>query len=126
MDELKTSVLYSGDNLKILRKHIPDNSIDLIYLDPPFGTNRDYTLLYKENNGKPPGARDACGVEMSTITILASMISPVLMFVNGLATSSRFALLMLLVSLTLIRIFLSEAPTVIPFVRTISSGSTAS
>lgn len=36
MDELKTNVLYYGDNLKILRKYIPDSSIDLIYLAPPF------------------------------------------------------------------------------------------
>ncbi len=57
MAELKTNVLYFGDNLEILRKYIPDSSIGLIYLDPPFGSNRDYNLLYKENNGKRPGAR---------------------------------------------------------------------
>jgi DNA modification methylase len=54
---LKTSTLYLGDNLGILRKYIPDKSIDLIYLDPPFGTNRDYNLLYKENDGSQPRAR---------------------------------------------------------------------
>jgi len=53
MDEaLKTNVLYFGDNLEILRKYIPDNSIDLIYLDPPFSSNRDYNILYKEVSGK--------------------------------------------------------------------------
>ncbi|MFC1932254.1 hypothetical protein ACFLXU_01305 [Chloroflexota bacterium] len=36
MDELNTNILYFGDNLEILRKYIPDNPIDLIYLDPPF------------------------------------------------------------------------------------------
>lgn len=38
MDELKTNVLYYGDNLEILRNsdYFPDNSIDLIYLAPPF------------------------------------------------------------------------------------------
>jgi len=51
MAELKTNVLYFGDNLKILRKHIPDKSIDLIYLDPPFNSNRSYNLLFKENGG---------------------------------------------------------------------------
>ncbi len=55
MNELRTSLLYFGDNLEILRKYIPDNSIDLIYLDPPFGNNRDYNLLYRENISKQPG-----------------------------------------------------------------------
>jgi len=34
--------LYYGDNLDILHKYIPDESIDLIYLDPPFNSNRNY------------------------------------------------------------------------------------
>ncbi|MBM3117989.1 MAG: site-specific DNA-methyltransferase [Chloroflexi bacterium] len=51
MDKLKTNVLYYGDNLKILREHIPDNSIDLIYLDPPFNSKKDYNILFKENGG---------------------------------------------------------------------------
>ncbi len=49
--ETKTNVLYFGDNLDILRKYIPDESIDLIYLDPPFNSNRDYNILFKENGG---------------------------------------------------------------------------
>src|SRR4030043_80170 len=51
MDELKTNVLYFGDNLEILRKYIPDGSIDLIYLDPPFNSKKDYNILFKENGG---------------------------------------------------------------------------
>ncbi len=51
MDELKTNVLYFGDNLEILRKYVPDNSIDLIYLDPPFNSKKDYNILFKENGG---------------------------------------------------------------------------
>jgi site-specific DNA-methyltransferase (adenine-specific) len=51
MVELKTNVLYYGDNLEILRKYIPDNSIDLVYLDPPFNSKKDYNILFKENGG---------------------------------------------------------------------------
>lgn len=36
MSELKTNVLYYGDNLEILGKYIPDESVDLVCLDPPF------------------------------------------------------------------------------------------
>ena len=36
--------LYFGDNLQILREHIADESVDLIYLDPPFNSKRDSLL----------------------------------------------------------------------------------
>jgi len=48
---LKTNVLYYGDNLEILRKYVPDNSIDLVYLDPPFNSKKDYNILFKESGG---------------------------------------------------------------------------
>ena len=44
--------LYYGDNLDILQKYIPDESIDLIYLDPPFNSKASYNILYKESSGK--------------------------------------------------------------------------
>jgi site-specific DNA-methyltransferase (adenine-specific) len=34
--------LYFGDNLQILREHVPDESVDLIYLDPPFNSKATY------------------------------------------------------------------------------------
>lgn len=57
--EMKTNVLYYGDNLKILREYIPDNSIDLIYLDPPFNSNATYNILFKEPTGEPSQAQIA-------------------------------------------------------------------
>ena len=45
------NTLYYGDNLEVLRHYIPDESIDLIYLDPPFKSNQDYNILFKEKNG---------------------------------------------------------------------------
>jgi len=45
------NTLYYGDNLDILRRYIPDNSIDLIYLDPPFKSDQNYNILFKEKNG---------------------------------------------------------------------------
>jgi site-specific DNA-methyltransferase (adenine-specific) len=49
MADLKTNVLYYGDNLDILREHVPDESIDLIYLDPPFNSNRSYNVLFRDS-----------------------------------------------------------------------------
>jgi len=43
--------LYYGDNLDVLRKSIKDESVDLIYLDPPFNSKRDYNLLFKTPKG---------------------------------------------------------------------------
>jgi len=43
--------LYYGDNLHVLREHILDESMDLIYLDPPFNSQRDYNLLFKSPKG---------------------------------------------------------------------------
>ena len=43
--------LYFGDNLDVLRRHIKDESVDLIYLDPPFNSKLDYNHLYKEPTG---------------------------------------------------------------------------
>jgi len=45
---MKNRTLYFGDNLEILKKKIPDESFDLIYLDPPFNSNRSYNVLFKE------------------------------------------------------------------------------
>lgn len=44
--------LFFGDNLKILESYIPDNSIDLIYLDPPFNSKATYNILFKEPTGE--------------------------------------------------------------------------
>jgi len=48
MDE---NTLYYGDNLDILRRYIKDETIDLVYLDPPFKSSQNYNILFKEKNG---------------------------------------------------------------------------
>ncbi len=51
---MKNRTLYFGDNLEILQKKIPDESFDLIYLDPPFNSNRNYNVLFKEGPQDSP------------------------------------------------------------------------
>ncbi len=48
------NTLYYGDNLKILREHIATESVDLIYLDPPFNSNRNYDVLLKTKAASKP------------------------------------------------------------------------
>jgi adenine specific DNA methylase Mod len=43
--------LYYGDNLPVLRENLKDESVDLVYLDPPFNSKRDYNLLFKAPGG---------------------------------------------------------------------------
>ena len=43
--------LYYGDNLDVLREHLADESVDLIYLDPPFNSNASYNMLSKSKAG---------------------------------------------------------------------------
>jgi site-specific DNA-methyltransferase (adenine-specific) len=45
------NVLYYGDNLDILKRYVKDESVDLVYLDPPFNSNQNYNLLFKERDG---------------------------------------------------------------------------
>jgi len=49
--------LYYGDNLDVLRRHVSDESVDLIYLDPPFNSNVDYSALFSEQNGTRAAAQ---------------------------------------------------------------------
>ncbi|MBU2611822.1 MAG: restriction endonuclease [Chloroflexi bacterium] len=56
---LTQNTLFYGDNLPILREHIPDESIDLIYLDPPFNSNRSYNVLFKDERGEEAEAQIA-------------------------------------------------------------------
>ncbi len=55
-DEWKNK-LYFGDNLGIMREHIEDESVDLIYLDPPFNSKASYNILFGEKNGTQSGAQ---------------------------------------------------------------------
>src|SRR4030067_2868518 len=45
---MQNRTLFFGDNLEILRKKISDEIFDLVYLDPPFNSNRNYNVLFKE------------------------------------------------------------------------------
>jgi site-specific DNA-methyltransferase (adenine-specific) len=45
------NLLYYGDNLPILREHVADESVNLVYLDPPFKSDQDYNVLFEERDG---------------------------------------------------------------------------
>ena len=46
------NTLYYGDNLNVLREYIPDESVDLVYFDPPFNSNASYNVLFREKTGE--------------------------------------------------------------------------
>ena len=51
------NTLYYGDNLDVLREHVPNESVDLIYLDPPFKSNQSYNVLFAERDGSQSAAQ---------------------------------------------------------------------
>ena len=51
------NTLYFGDNLRILREHVAADSVDLIYLDPPFNSNATYNVLFRERSGEDSAAQ---------------------------------------------------------------------
>jgi len=56
MSEWKNKLCF-GDNLDILREHVPSESVDLIYLDPPFNSNATYNVLFQEKSGERSAAQ---------------------------------------------------------------------
>ena len=51
------NTLYYGDNLEILRQHVAAESVDLLYLDPPFNSNASYNVLFRERSGEESPAQ---------------------------------------------------------------------
>src|SRR5690348_6544617 len=51
------SRLYYGDNLDVLQQYVADQSVDLVYLDPPFNSNASYNVLFAEKGGTRAAAQ---------------------------------------------------------------------
>ena len=51
------NTLFYGDNLQVLRDHVPSESVDLVYLDPPFNSNASYNVLFRERTGEESPAQ---------------------------------------------------------------------
>ncbi len=56
-ETIVTNTLFYGDNLEILREYIGEQSIDLVYLDPPFNSSRNYNVLFKNEAGQDSEAQ---------------------------------------------------------------------
>jgi len=54
---VETNVLYYGDNLDILRRYIPAESVDLVCLDPPFNSSQSYSTIPLTKAGASPTRR---------------------------------------------------------------------
>jgi DNA modification methylase len=52
-----TRRLYYGDNINVLRESVPDASVDLVYLDPPFNSKASYNILFKSPQGRDSHAQ---------------------------------------------------------------------
>ncbi|TAH39274.1 MAG: ImmA/IrrE family metallo-endopeptidase [Planctomycetota bacterium] len=68
------NLLYYGDNLEVMRRYIKDDSIDLIYLDPPFNSSRDYNVIFAEQDGSRSKARQRNRNRPMTDSIYPEMV----------------------------------------------------
>jgi DNA modification methylase len=59
-------VLYFGDNLDVMRRHVEDASVDLVYLDPPFQSGKEYSLVFESHRGERGAARPHAGAFSDT------------------------------------------------------------
>jgi len=57
LSQFPKNTLFYGDNLPILREYLADESVDLIYLDPPFNSNRNFNVLFKDESGEEAPAQ---------------------------------------------------------------------
>lgn len=56
-DRGRQGALYYGDNLDVLRRYVADESVDLIYLDPPFQSGKNYNILFESRDGSKSAAQ---------------------------------------------------------------------
>ena len=69
------NTLFYGDNLTVLRDSIPDESVDLVYLDPPFNSNRDYNVIFKDESGRKSDAQLLAFEETGSYRLLLPAMS---------------------------------------------------
>ena len=60
--------LFYGDNLDVLRRYISDQTVDLVYLDPPFNSRQDYNVLFSEKTGERASSQTKAGLRDSAET----------------------------------------------------------
>ena len=58
-ERITQNTLFYGENLLILREYVADESVDLIYLDPPFNSNRSCNVLFRHESGEEAEAQAA-------------------------------------------------------------------
>lgn len=67
--------LYYGDNLDVLRRYVRDESVDLVYLDPPFNSAKDYNVLFSEHDGNRSAAQVKASKDTRAPWMMARSIS---------------------------------------------------
>ncbi len=81
------NTLFYGDNLSILREYIPSESIDLIYLDPPFNSSRNYNVLFKDEHGAESEAQISAVTAIRLASIQCYKTCKILHYLNVLLYS---------------------------------------
>jgi len=73
--------LYYGDNLDILRRYLKDESVDLVYLDPPFNSAQNYNAFFQEKDGSAAEVDNA-------VSAMTSLLEPLLIIFLAVVVGS--------------------------------------
>ena len=81
MTESASNLLYYGDNLDILRRYMKDETVDLVYLDPPFNSNTNYNVLFAEKDGSKAASQiqafsDTWTWNQESESVFAEIVTP--------------------------------------------------
>lgn len=122
---MNQNTLYYGDNLDILREYIQSESIDLIYLDPPFNSKRNYNVLFKDESGVDSEAQitafddtwhwndvtEATYNEIATQVIASNEVATMIIALRGLLHNSQMMAYLVMMTARLIELHRVLKPT---------------
>ncbi len=115
------NTLYYGDNLEILRHHIADESVDLVYLDPPFNSNASYNVLFKEHSGEQAASQIHAFEDTWTWTMEAELALEAMIVEGGQVSLAMQAFRKLLGTSNMMAYLAMMAPRLVELRRVLKS-----
>ena len=114
------NTLYYGDNLEILRRYIADESVDLVYLDPPFNSNASYNVLFKEQSGEQAASQIHAFEDTWTWTMEAELALEAMIVEGGQVSLAMQALRKLLGTSNMMAYLAMMAPRLVELRRVLT------
>ena len=115
------NTLYYGDNLEILRRYIDAESVDLVYLDPPFNSNASYNVLFAEHSGEKAASQIRAFEDTWTWSLEAELALESMIVEGGQVSVAMQALRKLLGTSNMMAYLAMMAPRLVELRRVLKS-----